>query len=220
MQVNSIISYSAPTIYYCAGHQEYRNKQYSIISGLEYVMEFDVELGEYEFYRIEGEKILRFGGISESLYLFCKDGKFIRWNIETKQVEAIQVFKLPKGMDENRLCGVFEIHRTVYFVGMGWRDLEQRRDYGIKYDVETNIIERFEFQDEFKIEPEEKEMYSFSSIDEQGNVYLISTFQKIHIFNLHTKEARAVKLKYGKKIVLGEAISNNIVGKRCIESVL
>lgn len=199
---------------------EYRGLSYTAVRKQEYIVEFNIEKEEYSFYKVCGAKILQLIGVENKLYFLTEDKKIICWNIETKQVEEKKEVDIKENSVET-LSATLCIDEVLYFFGKAWTLNLNKKDFGVKYDIKTGEMKSFSYQEEFKTTPKHGEMYSFSSMDKNRNIYFVSSHKNIHIFNYNTKQARTIKMQNNEKVKKKK--DNGIkktIGRVCLESVI
>jgi len=208
--------------FYWRGTYQYEGKIYSVVFGTDYLIELSFQSEECELYSV-GETLRYVQGYEDDLYLVTQNNNIVQWSITEKKVTRVWNVELAADELPLRLQGSIVVGNILYFLGKGTILVDDRTDFGVKVDTVQGTVSKFYYEDEFGIIPEKKGQYSFSYADEEGNLYFISTYQRMQIYNIHTKEIRKFTLEYGmelkRKNIKNKKETQLNVGEKCWREV-
>lgn len=155
-------------------------------------------------------------GYKENLYLLGKNCEIYVWNIESNKVIAQNHIDLDETRDITRIQDKAIVGDDIYF-------MSPRNIWCIKYSVNSNRAEVYDYDKLFGICTKEKEYYHFSSQDEEGNIYLVSNENNLAIVDVINDNTSILPLKFDFE-QLGrfwedkeEIKANNEIGKTIIQ---
>ena len=208
----------AKETFWMRGFYHYEEANFSIISGTKYIMEYSFEPEKCCIHQVE-ENVLFMYGYKEYLYLLTENKKVIQWNITNKQTAHVRETGMTEEEYPRRLQDAAVIGGNLYFLGRGTMLVGDKKDFGVKIDTTQEQVSTFSFEEKFGIKAEGGEHYSFSTTDEKGNMYFLSTYFNLQIYSMYTREVRKLSIKPGaevkRKNINSRNESQNSIGKHC-----
>ena len=199
----------------CSVYQ-HENCVFAAIMGTNYIMEILFNTESCIFYQLD-EKVIQLMGYGNNLYMVTKDKKVIQWSIAEKKLKKLWKTDLKKNELSEYLLGSIIIGNVVYFLRQGITGSIGKQDFGIKIDTKQEQVSVISVKEEFGIETEGNEQYSFFYMDKEGNVYFISSHRNMQIYNIHTQKVKKLSLKYSKELRLKNILkrTERYIGKEC-----
>lgn len=199
----------------CSVYQ-HENCVFAAIMGTNYIMEILFNTESCIFYQLD-EKVIQLMGYGNNIYMVTKDKKVIQWSIAEKKMKKLWKTDLKKNEFSEYLLGSIIIGNVVYFLRQGITGSIGKRDFGIKIDTKQEQVSVISVKEEFGIETEGNEQYSFFNMDKEGNVYFISSHRNMQIYNIHTHNVKKLSLKYSEELGLKNILkrTERYIGKEC-----
>ena len=206
-----------PSILVATDGYEYKNKLYIAAGEVGYIIEFSFESEQCKFYKIADAQMgfMQLRGYDGNLYLLSHNKKIFQWCIEEKKIKESWEVYLEADQKIERLSDSICIENNIYFLATGTGLIPDRKDFGIRINAKTNNIDVITYEKEFKIKPEEGESFAFSSMDEEGNIYFISSYHNLHIYNIYTQAVEKIRLYYHDSQRIKHFTKNSMYGKNC-----